>query len=122
MAISIKNAKRFLAERKKRRKSILQNKYECAVRDFERIKAMIVERYNPKRIYQWGSLLDESKFREYSDIDIAIEGINDPETFFNIYADAEKLTSLPLDLLDIDKVATEFSQIIKSKGIIVYER
>lgn len=122
MAISIENAKRFLEERKIKRKLILQSKYNAAVRDFEKIKDMIIKKYNPKRIYQWGSLMDQSKFRENSDIDIAIEGINDPETFFKLYGDAEKMTNFSLDLLDIDKIAPEFSQIIKSKGKIVYER
>ncbi len=122
MPVLIENARRFLSGRQERRNRILDDKYECAVSDFNKIKGMIVERYNPRRIYQWGSLLDRSHFREYSDIDIAVEGVNDPESFFKMYGDAEKLTSFPLDLLDIEKIPTEFAEIIKSKGKIVYER
>ena len=82
---------------------------------------MIVDRYSPNRIYQWGSLLDRRLFRDYSDIDIAVEGIDDAETFFQMFGDAEKLTDFPLDLLDINRIEPEFAEIIKRKGKIVYE-
>ena len=121
MNISIATAKMFLANKKAKHQRLLDNKYELALHDFNNIKMMIIESYNPKRIYQWGSLLDQSRFREYSDIDIAVDGIDDPATFFRMFGDAEKMTQFPLDLVDINKIETEFAELIKSRGRIVYE-
>lgn len=120
--VSIEKAREFLALKERRRTAALDRLYKRASRDFEAIKQMIIERYRPQRIYQWGSLLNRKKFREYSDIDIAVEGVNEPNLFFKMFGDAERLTDFPLDLLDINKIAPEFSAIIKHKGIIVYER
>jgi predicted nucleotidyltransferase len=122
MEVFIEKVKLFLAAKEERRKHFLDVKYESALGDFNAIKQMIAEHYCPKRIYQWGSLLDRSLFREYSDIDIAVEGVDDPERFSQMFGEAEKLTKFPLDLLDINKIATEFSDIIKVKGRLVYER
>ena len=114
-------ARDFLLRKKQRRQTKLARRYEQAVHDFEAIKNMIIEHYRPERIWQWGSLLDRAKFREYSDIDIAVEGVNEAEEFFKMFGDAERLTNFPLDLIDINKIAPEFAALIKSKGKIVYE-
>jgi len=50
-----------------------------------------------------------------------VEGVNEPEQFFKIYGEAEKLTDFPLDLLDINLIEPEFADIIKQKGVQVYE-
>lgn len=45
---------------------------------------MIIEHFNPVRIYQWGSLLDKKMFTDYSDIDIALEGIGSIEDIIEL--------------------------------------
>jgi hypothetical protein len=45
---------------------------------------MIIERFNPEYIYQWGSLLDKKMFTDYSDIDIALEGIRSIEDMLEL--------------------------------------
>jgi len=121
MNISIEKAKAFLEEKERKKKEMLDVLYDRAIRDFDAIKEMIIDRYHPRRIYQWGSLLDRSMFRDYSDIDIAVEGVDEPARFFKMYGEAEKLTDFPLDLLDINLIEPEFSDIIKQKGVQVYE-
>lgn len=121
MKVSIEKARAFLEEKECKKKEMLDLLYDRAIRDFDAIKEMIIERYQPRRIYQWGSLLDRSSFRDYSDIDIAVEGVDEPARFFKMYGEAEKLTDFPLDLLDINCIEPEFSDIIKQKGVQVYE-
>ena len=122
MKVSEKKARLFL-EKKEREKDLrLDERFVRARRDFEAIRRMIVERYRPRRIWQWGSLLDRSRFRDYSDIDIAVEGVDEPERFFKMFGEAEKLTDFSLDLLDINRIAPECSELIKQKGVMVYER
>lgn len=122
MKVSTEKARRFLKEKERKENLRLDEMFARARRDFEAIRRMIVERYRPRRIWQWGSLLDRSRFRDYSDIDIAVEGVDEPERFFKMFGDAEKLTGLPLDLLDINRIAPEFAELIKEKGVVVYER
>ena len=121
MNISIEKVRAFLEEKERKKKEMLNLLYDRALHDFDAIKEMIIKRYQPRRIYQWGSLLDRSKFRDYSDIDIAVDGVDEPARFFKMYGDAEKLTDFPLDLLDINCIEPEFADIIKQKGVQVYE-
>lgn len=93
-----------------------------AVADVKDIVNMIVERYDPIRIYQWGSVLRPGGFRDYSDIDIAVEGITDAQPFFRMLADAQALTHFPLDIVQIDKIAPEYAEDIRHHGKVVYER
>ena len=94
---------------------------QAARRDFDRIVEHIAETYAPRRVYQWGSLLDFSRFSEISDIDIALEGIGGPEEFFAILGDAMKMTDFPLDILEIEKLDIETADRIRGRGMLVYE-
>jgi predicted nucleotidyltransferase len=104
------------------RKKQLHERYAQACADFSKILAVIVEKYSPRRIYQWGSLLDESSFTEVSDIDIAVEGVTDAASFFALYGDAMRCTGFSLDIVQIEKIEPEFAEIIRSKGRVVYEK
>ena len=119
--IDIAQCKNTLVKRDLLRKEANYARFFKAQSDFERIVGMIVEKYQPLRIYQWGSLLRTDQFQESSDIDIAIEGICDSETFFALLGDAMKMTDFSLDILQIEKIEPEFVEIIKMKGKVVYE-
>ncbi len=93
-----------------------------ANRDFDKIVQMIAEKYQAKKIYQWGSLLNEEHFNEKSDIDIAVEGLTSAKEFFAILGDAEELTSFPVDLVEIEKIHPIHAESIKKEGKLIYER
>jgi predicted nucleotidyltransferase len=99
--------------RKRLRDRALSRAQECegmqhqAVLDSRAIVGMIVEEYEPVRIYQWGSVLCPGAFREYSDIDIAVEGVTDAPAFFRMLGDAQKMTRFPLDLVQRDSIANK---------------
>jgi len=95
--------------------------YEQASADASLIIKRIIEIAKPRRIYQWGSLLNPKLFKEYSDIDIALEGVNDAEVFFRILAEAEKLTRFPVDIVQLEKIEPEFANQIQEGGRLVYE-
>ena len=128
MAINLNQAKNFLLNKRLAKEKARHVLFLTASRDFEKILAMIISDYNPQKIYQWGSMLHPENFREYSDIDIAIEGLEGKEgksraeIFFELYNRALNLTQFPLDLLEIDKIEPVYSDIIRKKGKIVYER
>ena len=81
---------------------------------------MIIEKYQPTRLYQWGSLLDQKKFREYSDIDIAVEGITEPEDIFALLDDADRMTDFPIDIVTMESIHPLHVNHIRSKGKIIY--
>ena len=115
-------ARQFLERKEKNRKKVLVKRYNQAWQDSQEIIKFIIERYNPKRIYQWGSLLDWEHFAEISDIDIALEGITSADQIFEIYGSIMNMSDYSIDLVQMEKIAPEFAEIIKKKGKVVYER
>lgn len=97
-------------------------RHAAAVYDAGKIVDRIASEYHPVRIYQWGSLLYPEKFTEYSDIDLAIEGTTDAETFFRVLGDAMAMTEFKLDLVQLEKIEPEYAESIRRNGKIVYGR
>lgn len=110
----------FLSRRERVRQERLDARFRAAWRDFDRIVSYIVAEHRPKGIWQWGSLLDRRKFSDISDLDIAIEGLGSASELFQIVARAEELTDFPLDIVELEKIAPEFRELIKRKGRLVY--
>lgn len=122
MPVDLQEARAFLRRKEERRQAGIEARFQEAWRDFRAIVTRIAERYRPTRIYQWGSLLHRAHFCEWSDIDIAVEGLGSAERFFALYGDADRLTRLPLDLVEMERIEPEFADIIRMKGMVVYER
>jgi len=95
--------------------------YDRASEEASSIIARIIELARPDRVYQWGSLLTPGLFREYSDIDIAVEGVRDAGVFFKILAEAEQLATFPVDIVQLETIEPEFANQIRAEGKLVYE-
>ena len=98
----------------------MDDRFRQAWREFDEIVSYIVSKHRPQRIWQWGSLLDRKRFSEVSDLDIAIEGLSSASQLFEILAYAEKVTDLPLDIIEMEKTAPEYRELIKRKGRLVH--
>ena len=122
MAFDIEAARRYHQQRVKERRHLWAELEARARADAERIIAMLVERYKPTRIYQWGSLTRPDRFREWSDIDIALEGLQDPLAGLHAMDDAEEMTSFPVDLAELERIDPAHAETIRSRGRLVYER
>lgn len=90
--------------------------------DFERIVDHVWQQYQPKRIYQWGSLIEDGHFSERSDIDIAVEGIRGASDFLAILRDAQAMTRFPVDVVQIETIHPAYAESIRARGRIVRER
>jgi hypothetical protein len=119
--VDLEKVRSFLKAKQDKRRDLLLSRWEKARRDFEKIVNHISRAYAPLRIYQWGSLLDFSRFSEISDIDIALEGIRGPEEYFAILGDAMKMTAFPLDIVELEKLDPETAGQIREKGRLVYK-
>ncbi|MBF0120400.1 MAG: nucleotidyltransferase domain-containing protein [Desulfobacterales bacterium] len=116
-----KKIKENLHKREEMKRQTILKRFDAATNDFYKIVQMLINRYSPKKIVQWGSLLIPEHFDENSDIDIAIEGILDAERYFELLGDAMELTRFPLDIVQLEKIEPEFAELILSKGKIIYE-
>ena len=122
MSVDIQEARAFLRARERRRQEVLDQRFAEAWRDVRRIVERLVAVWAPARIWQWGSLLRRREFCEFSDIDLAVEGIGSAARFFALCGDASGLTRFPLDLLEIEHIEPEFAELIRLKGAVVYDR
>lgn len=115
-------ARRNLDQRAERRQARLDERWEAARRDAQKIVDMLIADFQPRRIYQWGSLLDRRRFLEISDIDLALEGITSPAMFFALLDAAERLTSFAVDIVQLEKIHPLHAQSIRAKGKLLPER
>lgn len=120
--INIDAAIQFQQARLAKKQDAAKARFEKASQDFETICNMIISKYKPKKIIQWGSLLNEKKFSQISDIDIAIAGINNAAEYFQLIADAEKLTNIPLDIVLLEDIHPLHRKMIEQKGKLIYSR
>ena len=115
-------AVQFLKERETKRRHSRRDLYERATEDCRRIVGMIAETYRPRRVYQWGSLLDPDRFDESSDIDIAVEGLRGAREFLDLHGKAMGMTDFPLDLIELEKADPSHRASVVERGRVVYER
>ena len=120
--VDLDRVRAFLADKERRRRLAVDERYARATRDARAIVSEIVAQVNPRRIYQWGSLLDRERFTEISDLDIAVEGLNGPAEFFRILGIAMNGTALPVDIVELEKVPVDVAERIRKRGALVHER
>jgi len=120
--VDIEEVRSFLDRRAKQRQKLLKKRFDRAQGDFDKIIQRVIDKYDPLRIYQWGSLLHPEDFSEISDIDIAVEGITSTEQFFSLLSAADELTDFPLDIVELEKIHPLHTESIRKKGRLVYER
>lgn len=66
-----------------------------------------------KRVYILGSILKEGEFYEFSDVDIAVEGLK--EDYFRTSAEIEDIVDRNIDLIEIEKC--KFLDSIERQGV-----
>ena len=120
--VDLDRARAFLADRERRRRARVDKRYAQATRDARTIISEIAAQVNPRRIYQWGSLLNRKRFSEISDVDIAVEGLTGPAEFFEVLGIAMNATSLPVDVVELEKVPVDIADRIRTRGALVHER
>lgn len=122
MSDEIDKSRAFLQDKQSSRKSALDECYGRAVCDFNRMTTFIIEKYNPKRIWQWGSLLNRKHFSERSDIDMAVEGLHSYDEYAAILAEVSSMTDFPVDMVEMERIGSINANHIRKFGRMVYER
>jgi len=70
----------------------------------------ILKKYGCSEIYIFGSIAN-GKFDEYSDIDIAVKGLN-ARVYFKVLAEMERVLFSEVDLIVLDDERDRFAQFI----------
>ena len=73
-------------------------------------------KYHAKRVLLFGSALSPDK--ESSDIDIAVEGIEEKD-FFTFYGELMCALSRPVDVIDLS-ITSRFSELVNLEGMSLY--
>ena len=120
--VDLDRVRAYLADREQRRRTRIDERYAQATRDARAIVSEIAVQVNPRRIYQWGSLLDRKRFSEISDLDIAVEGLDGPAEFFEVLGIAMNGTALPVDVVELEKLPVDVAERIRKRGTLVHER
>jgi predicted nucleotidyltransferase len=118
----IEKVKEYIRNKEADQASKWKELHSRAASDAASIIEMIIMEYNPLRIYQWGSIIYPENFRNYSDIDIGVEGIEGSKDFFDLLGKAQSITSFPVDIVQIEKIEPEYAEDIRENGRLVYER
>ena len=120
--VDIEKVREFIHRKEEKRKQALDARFQRATADCDAIVSRVIHELRPTRVYQWGSLLDRSRFTEMSDIDIALEGLEGPEAYFGALGIAMELTEIPVDIVEIERLPQGIADRIRHRGRLVYEQ
>ncbi len=81
----------------------LKEKFNVAWYEARRGAAMLKNDFEAKKVWVFGSLLDSSRFNDWSDIDLAVEGVPDSRYYSAVGAITRLITQYKVDLLDINE-------------------
>lgn len=85
----------------------------------QQIATMLRANYAVSQVILFGSLLGDCRFDEYSDIDLAVEGI-DPTLFYQAVARLPDMSKgFHVDLIDLERCPPSFREAILEKGIVL---
>lgn len=91
-----------------------------AVREAKHLKDILVKEFPVEKVVLFGSVLETGRFREDSDIDIAVAGLP-KKLYFKALARLMMESNFEVDLKPIEDVSELLRQRIQ-KGKIIYEK
>jgi predicted nucleotidyltransferase len=107
--------KRYWRERAEREAAHRLELASKARAEARRVAQMLVHDFGARRVYLFGSLAQEGRFHERSDVDLAVEGIA-PGRFFKAWAAAGAHSNVPIELVDMDEVGETMRGLILEYG------
>jgi len=83
-----------------------------------RCSEILIERFNARRVYLFGSVLDPERFHDASDIDLAVEGLPADRTYWKALADIWRLSpdGMKIDLVPLEQASPSLVSRILSGG------
>lgn len=120
MRVSFEEYVKAWRERDKETEERRERLRQSAKSDAARLAEYLSHQPAVTRVYLFGSALDADRFKEESDIDLAVEGLV-PELFFKAWAALEELTHFRVDLVPLEDCSKAMRENILGKGELLYE-
>lgn len=106
-------------EREKQKKLKLEQRYKEAWETARKAAEILYGRYRAKKVAIFGSLRRDELFNEWSDIDIAVWGI-EPGLYYKAVAEMISLSpTFKIDIVDPDDCSDSLKRLIEKEGIII---
>ncbi len=93
---------------------------DVAISEFERIVSILIK-YNVKRVFVFGSLLNNKKFNLCSDIDFVVEGL-EMNKYLDAYGEVYMSSMFEVDLIPIERMSERLRNKVFRIGKILYEK
>jgi predicted nucleotidyltransferase len=120
--LDIAAAARMLLAKEQRRREHNRRLFERASADCAQIVEMAVRDFKPRRVLQWGSLLEPDGFDERSDMDIAVEGLARARHLLDLLGRALHMTDFRVDLVELGNLDPKNRESLLRRAKAVYER
>jgi len=100
-----------------RKKNDVQDRYKRAYKTAKTVAGLLRNKYQANKVYIFGSLSDINYFTEWSDIDLAVAGIQSSH-FYKAVADVEHFNQeFEIDLIDLSDCNKKIKQSVESFGV-----
>jgi len=109
--------RRTAARREKIRAVKIKPRMEKAWKLAKKAAKVLREQYHAERVAVFGSLLHESRFTEWSDVDIAAWGIAPDQTFRAIGTVMDLDSSLKINLVDVNTCTPSLLKAIEEEAV-----
>ncbi|MGB9841082.1 nucleotidyltransferase family protein [Thermovenabulum sp.] len=109
------NLKKIIDEEKRELENRYNGFWEIAIK----IASLLKEKYGAKRVWVFGSLTKKEMFNQWSDIDMAVEGIPH-EIFYKAVGEATSISSdCKVDIVDFSDCSPALKENILKEGILI---
>ncbi|RJX17456.1 MAG: hypothetical protein C4575_13130 [Desulforudis sp.] len=100
-----------------REKQALRNRHERAMTQARVAGEHLKQKYGC-RVFLYGSIIDEERFLDHSDIDMAISDLGVEVDFWVVYSEVMKiLHPFGFDLVELERIEAEVRDHILQKGV-----
>jgi predicted nucleotidyltransferase len=103
--------------RQKMRISTVKARREKGWKLARKAAKLLRTQFHAERVAVFGSLLHESRFTQWSDVDIAAWGIPSDQTFRAIGAVMDLDSSLEINLVDVNTCSSTFLKVIEQEAV-----
>jgi uncharacterized protein len=99
------------------RSALVKERMDAAWQVARKAAKLLREEYQATKVVVFGSLLSESRFTAWSDVDIAAWGIAPDKTFRAIGAVMDLDPSIEINLVDVNTCSPALLQSIEAEGV-----
>jgi uncharacterized protein len=102
--------------RQSSRGALVKERMDAGWRAARKAAKLLRDEYHATRVVVFGSLLSESRFTPWSDVDIAVWGLPPEQTFRAIGAVMDLDSSIEINLVDVNTCSPGLVQSIEREG------